>query len=94
MRMDFPDWVRTGDEREPVNRVFYIVHHLSNRLKKGACVSDLCEAVGVSRRALYWSMNRGRFSASVAVAIEKKFGRDVVTHEALMSPMSIEAISQ
>lgn len=89
--MRFPEWVENPKSQRATKRLQYMIRQAAIKLVPGGKMSKFAELCGIDRTSMHTHIRRGGFSATMAVAIERAVGRDVLKHEDLMNPLEIAA---
>lgn len=88
--MRYPDWVNQQglDEKQiRKNRLIFLVRRAALHVDGRGSYKALAEKLGLCHSTFCIYIDRGRFTASVATAIERLIGRELAPHELLMDPM-------
>lgn len=91
MFQSFPPWVaRIRDPQEQAAaRLRYMLARTMLHVSGDTKISRLAKDIGYDHSSVCCAIQRGRMSYEMAMKIEKKFGRQVIQHEALIDPMSV-----
>lgn len=74
-------------------RLRYILMQLALRVGRDS-LRGLASYVGVEHSTISKAIKKGQCSDALAIRIETKFTRDVIRHEHLRDPLTIEATQQ
>lgn len=89
--MKYPDWVHQpvgqSEQMARKKRLTYIVRRAALQVDGRGSYSALAEKLGLCHSTFCIYIDRGRFSAATATAIEKLVGRELAPHELLMNPL-------
>lgn len=90
--MHFPAWVtnpRLKKQEKASNRLKYLLARLALDYSKEGSITHVASCIGMSHTTFYNYIARGAFSDSMALRIEKLFGRENCPNEWLRDPLSI-----
>lgn len=89
--MKYPDWVHEPqgqtEQQARKKRLVYLVRRAALHIDGRGSYSALAEKLGLCHSTFCIYIDRGRFSAATATAIEKLVGRELAPHELLMDPL-------
>lgn len=94
--MRFPSWIDT--KRHPAAkraqlRLKYMLSAAALQKWGDTSVRKLAAQAGCDHSSIFNAINRGAFTESMALSIERVFGRDVLPHEWLISPLEVGQVT-
>jgi len=88
----YPEWVtsprKMTDEMKRKKILVFLVRRAALQVDGSASYRALARELGLHHVTFCAYIARGRFSKNVAMAIEKRVGREFAPHELLMNPMA------
>jgi hypothetical protein len=90
--MYFPPWVEVkNNKKRAQNRLKYLLVHATHQAFGKPSIRRLATAAGCNHSSIFNAIDRGWFTADMAVKIEKAVGPHRLPTRALERPLDIEA---